>query len=66
MELVQECCPEHSRLGTARKKQDKETKEEGKKRAMSMERSKAGTKEIRINEGLSQPNQNTTIINIIW
>ena len=42
-ELIQECFPKHSRMGTARKKRDKET-EEGKKRGVSMERSKAGTK----------------------
>ena len=41
-ELMQECFPKHSRIGTARIKYDKET-EEGKKKDMSMERSNAGT-----------------------
>ena len=40
------------------------TEEEGKKRWVSMERSKTGTKG-RSTDGLSLPNQNTTIINII-
>ena len=40
--LMQECFPKHSRMGTARMKYDKET-EEGKKKDVSMERSKAGT-----------------------
>ena len=43
-ELVYECFPKHSRMGTARMKQDKETDEEGKKRGVSMARRKAGTK----------------------
>ena len=43
-ELMHECFPKHSRMGTARTKQDKHTDEEGKKRGVSMERSKAGTK----------------------
>ena len=33
-------CPKHSRIGTARMKEDKETDSERKKRGMSMERSK--------------------------
>ena len=41
-ELIQECFPKHSRKGTARMKQDKVTAEDGKKRDVSMERSKAG------------------------
>ena len=41
------------------------TDEEGKKRGVSMERSKAGTKK-RSPDGLSHPNQNTIIINIIY
>ena len=44
-ELTHECFPTHSRMGTARMKQDKETDEEGKKRGVSVERSKAGTKD---------------------
>ena len=54
----------HSCMGTARMKEDKETDEEGKTRGVSVERSKAGTKE-RSHNGLSLPNQNTIIINII-
>ena len=62
---MQECSPKHSRMGTARTKKDKETDEEGKKRGVSMERSKAGTNK-RSPVGLSHPNQNTIIINKIW
>ena len=43
-ELMHECFPKHSRMGTVRMKQEKETDKEGKKRGMSVERSKAGTK----------------------
>ena len=43
VELVHECFPEHSRMGTASMKQDKETGEGGKKRGASIF-SKAGTK----------------------
>ena len=50
---------------TARMKEDKETNEEGKKRGVSMEISTEGTKK-RNPDGLSHPNQNTIIINIIW
>ena len=38
-ELMHECFLKHSRMGTARMELDKEAKEEGKKRAVSMERS---------------------------
>ena len=48
-ELMHECFPKHSRMG--RMKQDKETDEEGEKRGLSMERSKAGTKEKRSPDG---------------
>ena len=41
-ELIQECFPKHSRMGTARMKQD----EEGKKTGVSMERRKEGTTEV--------------------
>ena len=64
-ELVQECFPKHLRMGTARMKYDEETDEECMKRGMSMERSKAGGKK-RSPDGLSLPNQNTIITNIIW
>ena len=43
--LMQECFHKHWRMGTARMKQHKETDEEGKKRGVSIERSKPGTKE---------------------
>ena len=65
VEFMQECFPEHSRMGTARMKYDKETDEEGKKRGVSVERSKAGTKEKRCPDGLTLPIQNTAIINMI-
>ena len=63
-ELKHECFPKHSGMGIARINHDKETDEEGKKRGVSMERSKAGAKE-RSPDGLSLPNQNTILINII-
>ena len=63
-ELMHECFPEHSRMGTARTKSDKETDDDGKKKGVSMERSKAGTNKISP-YGLSHPNQNTIIINKI-
>ena len=44
VELMLECFPKHSRMGTERTKSDKETDEEGKKRGVSMKISKAGTK----------------------
>ena len=43
-ERTHECFPQHSRMGTARMKYDEETGEEGKKRGVSMERSKPGMK----------------------
>ena len=46
-ELVLECFLKHSRMGTARMKQDKEKEEEGKKRGASMKRSKASKKKSR-------------------
>ena len=64
-ELMHECFPKHSRMGTARTKEDKETDEDDTKRGVSMERSKAGTNK-RSPDGLSHPNQNTIIINKIW
>ena len=47
------------------KNEIKQTEEEGKEREVSMERSKAGTKEKRSPDGLNYPNQNTIIITII-
>ena len=64
-ELMQECFPKHSRMGTARTKYDKETDEVGKQRGVSMERSKAGMNK-RSPDSLAHPNQNTIIINKIW
>ena len=62
---MHECFPKHSRMVTARMNLDKETDEEGKKRGVNMERSKAGTKEKRSPDGVIYPNHNT-IMNIIW
>ena len=64
-ELMHECFPKHTRVGTARMKKDKETDEEGKKRDASMERSKASRKEKRSLADLNYPIQNTTIRNEI-
>ena len=61
-ELMHECFHKHSRTGTARMKKYDETDEDGKKRGLSMERSKAGTKK-KSPASLSLPNQNTIIIN---
>ena len=44
-ELMHECFPKHLRMGTSRMKEDKETDEGGRKRGVSMEKSKAGTTE---------------------
>ena len=62
--LVHESFTKHLRMGTARMKYVKETDEDGKKRGVSMEKSKAGAKK-RSPDGLSHPNQNTIIINKI-
>ena len=43
-ELMHECFPKHSRMGTARLKYVKETDKDIKKRGMRMERSEAGMK----------------------
>ena len=48
-----------------RKNEIRQKKEDGKKRGVSIERSKAG-KKTKSPDGLSHPNQNTIIINIIW
>ena len=63
-ELVHECSPKHSCIGTARMKYDKETVKEFKKIGNSTERSKVYTKERRPNS-LSQPNQTAILINMI-
>ena len=52
---MHECFPKHSRMGTARTKYDEETDEEGKKRGVSIERGKTGTKK-RSPDGLSYHN----------
>ena len=62
-ELMHECFPKHSCMGTARMKEDKDTDEETQKRGLSMEISKVGTKE-RSPDGPSLPNQNTILIYI--
>ena len=59
-ELMHECFRKHSRMGTARMKEDKETDKDGQKIGASMERSKTGMTE-RSSDGLSLPNQNTTL-----
>ena len=64
-ELMHECFAKHSRMGTARMKKDHETDEDTQKRGVSMEKSTAGTNK-RSSDGLSHPNQNKIIINIIW
>ena len=63
-ELMQECFPKHTHMGTARKQQDKET-DEVRKRGVSMEKSIAGAKKNK-SGWPSLPNQNTIIINLIW
>ena len=45
VERMYECFPKHLRMGTARLKYEKETDEDGKKRGLSMKKSKTGTKE---------------------
>ena len=61
---TQESFPKHLHIGTARMKYDKET-EEGKKRHMGMERSKACTKKSPNCQSLQNKNI-IIIINIIW
>ena len=55
-ELLQECFPKHSRMGTARMKLD----EDGQKRGVSMEKNTASTNKRSL-DGLSLPNQNKII-----
>ena len=43
VDLMHECVPKHSRMGTIRMTYDKERDEKGKKRGVSMERSIVGT-----------------------
>ena len=64
-ELMHDCFPKHSCMGTARIKEDKETDEDDEKRSVSMERSKVGRNK-KSPDGLSHLNQNTIIINKIW
>ena len=51
VELRHECFPKHSCMGTTKMKSETE-REEGEKRGVSMERSKAGTKERKSPDGL--------------
>ena len=53
--------PTHAH-GDSKNEIDKETDEDGNKRGVSMERSKAGTNK-RSPDGISHPNQNTIIYN---
>ena len=46
-ELIHECFPKHFCMGTAKMKSETE-REEGEKRGVSMERSKAGTKDKKV------------------
>ena len=56
-ELMHECFPKHSRMGTARMKYDKETDKEDKKKAWVWKEAKRAQKK-RSPDGLSHPNQN--------
>ena len=62
-ELMHECFPKHSCLGTASMKYYNVTEEEDKKREASMEKKRVRKKLGP--DGLNYPNQNTIIINII-
>ena len=64
-ELMHKYFRKHSRMGTARLKYDNGKDEDGQKRGVSMEKSKAGTKE-RSHDSLSLPIQNRIITNKIW
>ena len=44
VELMYQCFPKHSYMGTARMKQDKENEKEVKQKRVSIERSKVGMK----------------------
>ena len=59
-----ECFAKHSRMGTARMTQDHETDEDTQKRSVSMEKRTASTNKSSP-DGLSHPNRNTIMINII-
>ena len=63
-ELMHECFP-NTHAWEQQERNETKRDEDGKKRGVSMERSKAGTNK-RSHEGLSLPNQNTIIINKIW
>ena len=52
-------------MGAARIEQDKETDEVGKKTGVNMEKNQRGH-EKKSHGGLSQPNQNKIIINMMW
>ena len=63
-ELMHDCFPKQSQMGTARMKEDNDTDEDCKRRREYGE-SKAGTKE-RSPDRLSLPNENTILIIIKW
>ena len=67
-ELMHDCYPQNLCMGTARIKLDKEADEDGKKRGVSMEERPCThfIHKRRSTAGLSQPDQNTIIVNIIW
>ena len=52
-------------LGNSKNEIRQSNRKDGKKREVSMARSKAGTEEKISPDGLNYPNQNTKIINII-
>ena len=60
-ELMHECFPKHSRIGTARMKEDKKRAEERREYGKKVQRAR-----IKSPDGLSLPNQNTILINIKW
>ena len=62
-ELMQECFPKHSRMGTARLKYDNGTDEDDKKRGLSYKK-KVQRAQTKSPDSLLLPNQNTILINI--
>ena len=63
-ELLQECFPKHSRMGTERNKTKRQTKTVRREALVWKEAKRARKKTSP--DGLSHPNQNTIIINKIW
>ena len=66
VELMHECFPKHSNMGTVRIKKDKETQEEGIRREAWVWKLASGHWKKKSLGELSQPNQYKIIINIIW